>query len=82
MTSNNNKVVASNNFNNAIQLDRLTKHPRKDRVHMFGVVAEVEFFANLVFAERFHHVFIVKQFFEENFAFFSYAHGVALNQAV
>ena len=46
------------------------KDPLEDRVHMFGVVAKVEFLLDLGGAERGCHLVVFKEFFFEISALF------------
>src|SRR3546814_19365528 len=49
---------------------------------MLGVVAEVEFLANLFFGEGPAHLIIGKKFFKEILALLPYLHGISLNQTI
>src|SRR3546814_16327366 len=54
----------------------------EDRIDMLGVVAEVEFLANLFFGEGPAHLIIGKKFFKEILALLPYLHGLSLNQTL
>src|SRR4051812_19518325 len=58
----------------------LSKYPLEDRIDMFGVIAKVEFFTQLGFGQRCHHVLVSEKFLKEISALLPHPHGVALHQ--
>src|SRR5690606_13688978 len=63
-------------------LSSLSEDPLENRVHVFGVVGEVEFLPDFLLRQRGAHLLVGQQLFQEIGALLPHLHGIALHQPV